>query len=341
MNTTDAALTSNTPPLLNKISSVIGLIVPIASFFLLSKTLSPPALWVMMGVLLGLPSGLSLFMPRFNKWAQLSSTIALIAIVVIASADLWHALLNQVQADLSFQLLSLILALLIAAVLQLTQLLYSVTEDEMKVHDLTDKALSGPSLVISFSIGLILTSLMLSWMQTTEIALMSSISPKFLTRGVIPPLTLTLFFWGALLLFGKWLKMLIQVKHSDSARSHFNTAHQKTDTSVKKQDEFFQLIWQQFEASYTLPRYINWAIPILGFIGTVLGISLATEGLSAILANNDSEFNQLLGSALSPLGIAFDTTLIALSLSIALAFSQTILYRWEEKQLLILEEKLK
>jgi biopolymer transport protein ExbB/TolQ len=34
------------------------------------------------------------------------------------------------------------------------------------------------------------------------------------------------------------------------------------------------------EASYSLTRFITWAIPILGFLGTVLGITGAIAGVS-------------------------------------------------------------
>ncbi|MFG1492273.1 MotA/TolQ/ExbB proton channel family protein [Halobacteriovorax sp. GFR7] len=55
-------------------------------------------------------------------------------------------------------------------------------------------------------------------------------------------------------------------------------------------------------------RYLLWAIPSLGFIGTVLGIS------SALMLANSKDM-QLITSTL---GVAFDTTLVALILSIIL-----------------------
>lgn len=62
------------------------------------------------------------------------------------------------------------------------------------------------------------------------------------------------------------------------------------------------------EMEQTNIRYLLWAIPSLGFIGTVLGISQALM----IAGSNDMNAITL------TLGVAFDTTLIALVLSIVL-----------------------
>jgi len=92
---------------------------------------------------------------------------------------------------------------------------------------------------------------------------------------------------------------------------------------------------------FTLPRYINWAIPILGFLGTVLGISLASESIAEIIKSNDSGFSGALGEAFAPLGIAFDTTLISLTLSVVLMLLQSLLQRWQERRLHELEQELR
>jgi chemotaxis protein MotA len=62
------------------------------------------------------------------------------------------------------------------------------------------------------------------------------------------------------------------------------------------------------EMEQTNIRYLLWAIPSLGFIGTVLGISQAL-----MIANNKD-----MKAITSTLGVAFDTTLVALILSIIL-----------------------
>ncbi len=83
---------------------------------------------------------------------------------------------------------------------------------------------------------------------------------------------------------------------------------------------------------YGLVRMIVWATPMLGFLGTVIGITLALGDLSPeALVNAPKEAMEGL---LSGLSIAFDTTALALSLSILLMFLQ-FLIRQVESQLLI------
>ena len=72
-----------------------------------------------------------------------------------------------------------------------------------------------------------------------------------------------------------------------------------------------------YEANGLL-RTIVWATPMLGFLGTVIGITLALGGLSPqLLAESPEEATKGL---LAGLSIAFDTTTLALSLSLLLMF---------------------
>ncbi|MCA9198128.1 MAG: MotA/TolQ/ExbB proton channel family protein [Planctomycetales bacterium] len=97
--------------------------------------------------------------------------------------------------------------------------------------------------------------------------------------------------------------------------------------------------------NYALPRIIVWATPMLGFLGTVIGITLALGDLNPeVLVDSPKEAMQGL---LAGLSIAFDTTALALCLSITLMFgmflsnqiesqllnaidvrSQSMVYRW-------------
>ncbi len=72
----------------------------------------------------------------------------------------------------------------------------------------------------------------------------------------------------------------------------------------------------RMHAGYGLVRLIVWAIPILGFLGTVIGIALAIANLSP-QALEDS-----LPQVVAGLGVAFNTTTLALVLSIVLMFAQ-------------------
>lgn len=76
-------------------------------------------------------------------------------------------------------------------------------------------------------------------------------------------------------------------------------------------------------ASFALVRVIIWAIPILGFLGTVIGITLAIANL-APEALEDS-----LPEVTAGLGVAFDTTALALGLSIVLMLAQFVTDRAE------------
>ena len=77
---------------------------------------------------------------------------------------------------------------------------------------------------------------------------------------------------------------------------------------------------------------IIWAIPILGFIGTVIGLSGAIGGFGAVLGADSSVSS--LRDSLSPvtnsLGIAFDTTFMALVLAVIVQMAMTLLRKREE-----------
>lgn len=67
----------------------------------------------------------------------------------------------------------------------------------------------------------------------------------------------------------------------------------------------------QMESSYTLLKGFIWGIPVLGFIGTVLGLSMSIGSFGAVLsaANDISELTEHLKSVTAGLSTAFETTL--------------------------------
>lgn len=71
---------------------------------------------------------------------------------------------------------------------------------------------------------------------------------------------------------------------------------------------------ERLHNSYGLVRTITWAVPILGFLGTVIGITQAIQNLDP--ARLESSF----GLVANGLGIAFGTTALALGLSLVLVF---------------------
>jgi hypothetical protein len=76
-------------------------------------------------------------------------------------------------------------------------------------------------------------------------------------------------------------------------------------------------------ASYGLFRVVLWAIPILGFLGTVIGITMALNGVD-LQAPDQSMVHVLTG-----LGLKFDTTALALTLSMLLMFAYFLVERAE------------
>ena len=70
----------------------------------------------------------------------------------------------------------------------------------------------------------------------------------------------------------------------------------------------------RLHAGFGLFRVILWAIPILGFLGTVIGITMALNSVD--LKSPDQSMLQVLNG----LGLKFDTTALALAMSMVLMF---------------------
>lgn len=93
------------------------------------------------------------------------------------------------------------------------------------------------------------------------------------------------------------------------------------------------------EQSYSLPRAFVWAIPLMGFIGTVVGISAAVAGFSSFLRQAE-EIEQIktgIGAVTTGLAVAFDTTLLALALSVLVMLLLVLLERVEGRLLMAME----
>ncbi|NJL83057.1 MAG: flagellar motor protein MotA [Chloroflexaceae bacterium] len=90
------------------------------------------------------------------------------------------------------------------------------------------------------------------------------------------------------------------------------------------------------ETAYALPRILVWAIPLLGFIGTVIGISQAVNGFSSFLegAGEIDQIKEGIGVVTSGLATAFDTTFLALLLSVAVMIPLVLVERFETRLLL-------
>lgn len=79
------------------------------------------------------------------------------------------------------------------------------------------------------------------------------------------------------------------------------------------------------DATYTIVRTLLWAIPIFGFIGTVQGLAAAVSGFADFLSGS-AELSAIKGAIADVtigLGVAFDTTFLALMLVTIVQFPLT------------------
>ncbi|MBL9204078.1 MAG: MotA/TolQ/ExbB proton channel family protein [Opitutaceae bacterium] len=102
-------------------------------------------------------------------------------------------------------------------------------------------------------------------------------------------------------------------------RFHASHSIQDAANAVKERTD---LAAEQLESALSLVRYIAWAIPAIGFIGTVRGIGGA-------LAYAQEAIQGDISAVTSWLGLAFNSTLVALLLSLVLMF---ILHQMQSRQ---------
>ena len=109
-----------------------------------------------------------------------------------------------------------------------------------------------------------------------------------------------------------------------NALRRFNTTRNIQDVSSSS-NTIFESEADRLESELSMIRYISWAIPSIGFIGTVRGIGEA-------LAQADKAVQGDITGVTQSLGVAFNSTFIALLISIFLMF---LVY-----QLQLLQERL-
>lgn len=88
------------------------------------------------------------------------------------------------------------------------------------------------------------------------------------------------------------------------------------------------------ESSYVLLNGFLWAIPILGFIGTVLGLSVAIGEFGNVMSASSGSADALLPAlknVTGGLGVAFDTTLEALVAALVIQILATFLKKSEQE----------
>ncbi|MGE3777098.1 MAG: MotA/TolQ/ExbB proton channel family protein, partial [Pirellulaceae bacterium] len=92
------------------------------------------------------------------------------------------------------------------------------------------------------------------------------------------------------------------------------------------------------QESYALVRILAWAIPMLGFLGTVVGITQALGGMDYKLFATD--ISAAMQGLLAGLYVAFDTTALALVLSMTLMFVMFFADRVETNMLNEVDERV-
>jgi biopolymer transport protein ExbB/TolQ len=97
-----------------------------------------------------------------------------------------------------------------------------------------------------------------------------------------------------------------------NALRRFSTTRNIQDVSSSTRD-IYETEAERLESELSMIRYISWAIPSIGFIGTVRGIGEA-------LAQADKAVQGDIAGVTQSLGVAFNSTFIALLISIFLMF---------------------
>lgn len=132
------------------------------------------------------------------------------------------------------------------------------------------------------------------------------------------------------------LMLVIRVRQSLLRLNQLGTA-EKLDDLLRYRAEADEAA---MDSSYAAPKFIIWAIPVLGFVGTVIGISNGVQSFSS-LVQNASDLDGLresLKGVTYGLGQAFETTMIALCMSLVLMFVMSVMQRWEDALLASIDD---
>ena len=109
----------------------------------------------------------------------------------------------------------------------------------------------------------------------------------------------------------------------DSDESGFFTAIQRWYNKARSGEDFAKLSdyllllrGQQHQHNFAPLSFVVWVMPLLGFIGTVVGITQAIGGLEEVVGTGATPVSGGLENVLAGLRFAFDTTFIGLILVI-------------------------
>ena len=240
-----------------------------------------------------------------------------------------------------------------------------------------DSVSSDVSLVASGIVGAIATVV---WLVAMIPLRNYQLGQLFLDRGFVPFATTLLMFWSFAIIAFKWLSMKQQkesmlldvlptevaeeitvdsldgfVKHirglpvggSESflinrvlrGIEHFRVRKSAAETVTMMESQSANDA-NNVAGSYTILKVFIWALPILGFIGTVVGVSSAVASLASSLdsAADMTAMKGALNSVFAGLGTAFDTTLLALIMSMIVKIPTSALQKSEEDLITAVDE---
>jgi len=225
---------------------------------------------------------------------------------------------------------------------------------------------------LSGLIGILLAVVFYASLATTSLA-STPFGQIFLDRGPTQHAVVVFFFWSLVILLFKWIKLRLQRQALDvrvlpdepgfvisksTVEQVLQRIHEIADDprnfmvlnrvevalsnlrnlgavgdvedilrSQAAQDE------SQMETSYAIVQGFVWAIPVLGFIGTVLGLSMAIGSFTAVLGTGQdvSAITGALGNVTAGLATAFDTTLVALVAALVIQLLMVMTKKSEEE----------
>ena len=229
---------------------------------------------------------------------------------------------------------------------------------------------TGTNTFLTFGIGLLLAlGFYVAIAPLTE----HHFAKMFYERGPVPYVIVVLTGWCLAILFVKWLKLRLQRKSllysivpedsdfvlspltaddvirrlyqlADNPKSFLllnrierSLSNLKNIGRVADVDDILRSQAENDEtytdSTYTLMRGFIWAIPVFGFIGTVMGLSVAIGAFGGALAEGSeiSELRNSLRGVTGGLAVAFETTLVGLVAAVFVQLLSTTLRKQEEK----------
>lgn len=240
-----------------------------------------------------------------------------------------------------------------------------------------DAASSDVSLVVS---GLMAAGMTIIWYAALFPIRDNYFGALFWERGPVPIPTTFLMFWAVSILVLKWIglkqqreAMLLDVLPTEVSQQitlgsindfidhinelpgassnsflinrvvrgieHFRVRKSAGDT-VTMMESQSAIDANNVAGSYTILKVFIWSLPILGFIGTVMGVSGAVASLASSLSGggNMDAMKAALQDVFGGLGTAFDTTLLALIMSMLVKIPASAMQKSEEDLITSVDE---